>query len=425
MKSYLTTLAWLVVSAAVFFVGCESSTVTEPQTQTIEPNAPAEAEPEAVKPSEPAAAEPETTELNVPAETAAEPCKPGVAVTVNGIDILETDLDAMIKPQLERMTAQSAKLPPEFIEQYTTQLRQQVREKMIAMSLLDQEAKASDITVNEEEVLEKIKDIAAQQQPPLSLDDFKAKVEAYGQSFDELKQQLQKQLAYQKLLETRFGNELNFTQEDAQKYYSENKQQYEIPEQLRASHILIKPATGDPNIDPNEALAQAKAKAQDLLEQIRQGADFAELAKANSDCGSAARGGDLGLFGRGEMVPPFEKAAFELKPGQVSDLVETRFGYHIIKVTDHKDPNVTPFDQVKGDIVKMIKQTKQRSVAARYIESLKGSAKVVYQPGKEPSVPAPPAAVSQVQNAKKALAPEAPAEKVPADTNTVAKPNEK
>jgi peptidyl-prolyl cis-trans isomerase C len=385
MKSYLTISAWLVVSAVVFFAGCESSTVTEPQTQMIEPNAAAQAEPEAVKPSEPAVAEPETTEQNVPAETTAEPAKPGVAATVNGVDITKAELEAMMKPQLERMAARIAKLPPEVIEQYTTQLRQQVLERMIAMTLLDQQVKASDITVTEEEVLDKINDIAAQQQPPLSLDDFKVKVETYGQSFDELKQQFQKQLAYQKLLEARFGNELNFTQEDAQKYYSENKPQYEIPEQVRASHILIKPAAGDPNIDPNEALAQAKAKAQDLLEQIRQGADFAELARTNSACGSAARGGDLGFFSRGEMVPPFEKAAFELQPGQVSDLVETRFGYHIIKVTDHKDPNVVPFEQVKDDIIELLTSKKEAELADQYLESLKAKASIVYPAaGKEP-----------------------------------------
>jgi hypothetical protein len=89
-------------------------------------------------------------------------------------------------------------------------------------------------------------------------------------------------------------------------------------------------------------------------------------------------------------VAPFEKAAFGLKVGQVSDIVETRFGYHIIKLTDHKDPNVTPFEQAKDDIMKLLTQPKQSEFAEKYIESLKADAKIVYPPGKEPQAAAPP-----------------------------------
>ncbi len=134
------------------------------------------------------------------------------------------------------------------------------------------------------------------------------------------------------------------------------------------------------------AKAAAKAKAEELLKQIKDGDDFAELAKANSGCYSSERGGDLGFFSRGRMVPAFEEAAFALKVGQVSDIVETQFGYHIIKVTDHRDASVTMFEQAKDDIMKSLTQTRQAELAKEYIESLKAQANIVYPPGEEPNV---------------------------------------
>jgi peptidyl-prolyl cis-trans isomerase C len=189
-------------------------------------------------------------------------------------------------------------------------------------------------------------------------------------------------------MEAQWVGKINITEEDAKKHYDESPTQFEVKEQVRASHILIKPDITDPNNDPNQAKAEAKAKIQDLLEQIKDGADFAELAKANSACPSAAGGGDLKFFTRGKMAPPFEKAAFALEVGKVSDIVETQFGYHIIKVTDRKDAGTTSFEQAGDNIIKQLTQKKQKEFADKYIESLKAAANIVYPPGKEPT-PAP------------------------------------
>jgi peptidyl-prolyl cis-trans isomerase C len=214
------------------------------------------------------------------------------------------------------------------------------------------------------------------------LDDLKKQIESRGQSFDEVKQQAQKGLAYQKVMEAQWAGKINVTEDDAKKYYDENPKRFETPEQIRASHILIKPVLTDPNADPsadpNEAKAKAKAKTQDLLEQIKGGADFAELAKAHSTCPSAPNGGDLNFFPRGQTTPSFEKAAFELEVGQISDIVETEYGYHIIKVTDHKDAGVTSFEQAKDNIIKQLTQKRQSEFANEYIESLKAAANIVY-----------------------------------------------
>ena len=305
-----------------------------------------------------------------------------VAVTVNGVDIYESRVEAELKPQLGQM---AARMSPASLEQYKKRFRTQTLDRMIIEQLLSEEAKKANIVVTEEDVTNQLKQMASQQRPPLSMEDFKALIEGYGKSFEEVKRRIKKGLSYQKLLENQWAGKIDVTQEDAQKYYSGNKRQFETPEQVKASHILIKPETTDPNSDPNQAKVKARAKAEDLLEQIKAGADFAELAGANSACPSAAKGGDLGFFTRGRMVPPFEKAAFELNVGQVSDVVETRFGYHIIKVTDRNQASTKTFEQARDDIMNTLKQTKQGEFAKGYVESLKTAANIVYPPGKEPA----------------------------------------
>jgi peptidyl-prolyl cis-trans isomerase C len=229
----------------------------------------------------------------------------------------------------------------------------------------------------------------AAQRPPVSLEEFKKTRAESGQSFDEVKEQIRKGMAYQKLMEAQWAGKINITEEDAKKYYDENPTKFEVKEQVRASHILITPDTTDSEADPNQAKAEAKAKIQGLLEQVKGGADFAELAKANSDGPSAAGGGDLKFFPRGQMAAPFEKAAFALEVGKVSDIVETRYGYHIIKVTDHKDPSTVSFEQARNSLIRQLTQRKQAEFANKYIDSLKAAANIVYPPGKEPTPPAP------------------------------------
>lgn len=316
-------------------------------------------------------------EKNIPAEPAT--ATEEIAVTVNGVNIDESQVDAKLKPQLAKMASQ---MPSPILEQYKKQLREQALEAMVVELLLDQKVKEDKIVVTEEEVMSNIEEMAAQQQPPLSLEDFKSLIEAYGQSLDSVKLRIKKGLGYKKLMEAQWEGKIDVKEEDVEKYYSENPEQFE---QVRASHILITPDTTDPNMSPNDAKAAAKAEAETLRAQIEAGADFAELARLNSDCPSSQEGGDLGFFGRGQMVPAFEEAAFSLETGQISGIVETQFGYHIIKVTERKGDI---FEKAKDDVENLLKQNKQAELTEEYIESLKANANIVYPPGKEPEAPA-------------------------------------
>jgi peptidyl-prolyl cis-trans isomerase D len=134
---------------------------------------------------------------------------------------------------------------------------------------------------------------------------------------------------------------------DVQRYYNDNIQQYQTPEQIRASHILLETA------GKNDA--DVKKRAEDILKQVKGGADFAELAKkVSEDKGSKENGGDLDYFGRGRMVPEFEQAAFAMQPGQISDLVKSQFGYHIIKVVDKKAGSTRPLEEVRAQILQQL-----------------------------------------------------------------------
>lgn len=157
-------------------------------------------------------------------------------------------------------------------------------------------------------------------------------------------------------------------EQDIQRAYRQNIEQYTQTEQVRASHILLNTEGKDE--------AAVRAKAEDLLKQLKAGADFATLARANSnDPASAAKGGDLDYFGKGRMVPEFEAVAFSAPLGQLSDLVRTQYGFHIIKVTDRKAAEVQPLDAVRPQITEQLKferaQTRVQDLATAIAAELK------------------------------------------------------
>jgi len=156
---------------------------------------------------------------------------------------------------------------------------------------------------------------------------------------------------------------VNIPPSDVERAYNNNIEQYSTPEQVRASHILLKTDGKDD--------AAVKAKAEDILKQAKSGADFAELAKKYSeDEGSAKNGGDLDYFGRGKMVPEFDQAVFSMQPGQISDLVKTQYGYHIIKLVDKKNATTRSLQEVRQQLVDQLSYEKAQAQASDLAESL-------------------------------------------------------
>ena len=155
-------------------------------------------------------------------------------------------------------------------------------------------------------------------------------------------------------------------------FYTGNKEKFESPEQAHARHILV---AVDEKADEKNRQA-AKAKADDLLTQLKGGASFEDLAKKNSDCPSAPQGGDLGFFGHGQMVPEFDSAAFALKPGELSGVVSTKFGYHIIKLEEIKAAGLVPELEVAPKIREYLTSQKTGAAVEQRIKTLREKAKI-------------------------------------------------
>lgn len=186
-----------------------------------------------------------------------------------------------------------------------------------------------------------------------------------------------RQLKYVVIDNAKLLAQTQVTQEDWQSYYDQHREQYLVPEQVNVRHILIKsPLPGpDGKVDP-KALDAARAKAEDVLKQVKAGGNFAELAKKYSeDTGSAKNGGSLGWIGKGRTVPEFEKAAFSLPKGATSDLVQSSYGFHIIHVDDKQDAHTKSLDEVKSQIEPLIKQQKATQAAQHETDQLLSDAR--------------------------------------------------
>jgi peptidyl-prolyl cis-trans isomerase D len=165
--------------------------------------------------------------------------------------------------------------------------------------------------------------------------------------------------------------------EEINRYYSQHQEEYRRPEQVKASHILVKaPQPGPDGKVDEKAEAAARHKAESLLKQLKAGAKLEELAKKNSDDKvSAAQNGSLGWFQRGAMVPEFEKVAFSLPKGQISDLVKTPFGFHIIRVEDKRAAGVAPVTEVKDSIEQVLRQEKAQNATDSLERALEAEAR--------------------------------------------------
>ena len=189
----------------------------------------------------------------------------------------------------------------------------------------------------------------------------------------QLQEEQRRDLLNAKTIEAEVAPRVAVTEQELDTFYKGNPDQFKEPETVRASHILIGVAK-----DAAPAAKQAaRTEAEGVLKRVKAGEDFAALAKQYSkDPGSAAVGGDLNFFPKGQMVPAFDAAAFALKTGEISNLVETEFGFHIIKLTDRRAGRIVPLAEVKDRLEEFLKQRKQQELVQQYLLSLKAKYRV-------------------------------------------------
>ena len=381
-------LAWcLSVLFVVCLAGCGKKEVggQEPNKPAGDVNEPAPTT--AVELETPPAVE-SPVATPAPAPVAA-PDPDATVVTVNGEAITERQVSAATDFQVRLAGAQLANMPAALVDGFKERIRPRVVENLIAETLLDQRIEAANIVVTEEQVVATIEAEGAKRTPPITIETFKQMVESQDGNFQDVLDEYRTRMARQQYLESQWAGKADVNDAEVQAYYDAHPTDFDEPERVRASHILIKPGAPDPN-DPEAAKAGAKAKAETLLAELKDGADFAELAQANSDCPSKAQGGDLGLHDRSvTWVDPFKEAAFALQAGQISDVVETQFGYHIIKVTEHPEAHTKTLAEARDEIVAKLTGEKRSQLASDLLTSMRDGATIVYAPGSEPAAAAP------------------------------------
>ena len=300
-----------------------------------------------------------------PAATTVTPDKmPAVVAKVNGQSIRKDDL--LKGAQVVQMSMAQRGQPVAL----TPQVYRQVLDELIGITLLQQEARAQGIAPSEQELDQQV---AARKKQFPSEEVYQKALKQTGLTEALLRQQTRDQIAVQKYVETKLIPGITISDQVTKDFYEKNKDQIHSPERLHLRHIMV---AVNPKGTPADK-EKARAKAEDLLKQIQGGADFAKLAQANSDDpNSKGNGGDLGWISPGQTPPALEKAAMALKPNQVSPVVESPFGFHVLQLLERQAAGTVPYEQVKDRLATMLKQKKAQEIVQARIKELRGKAKV-------------------------------------------------
>ncbi len=305
----------------------------------------------------------------VAAEEGEPPAEKDIVVVVNGEAISRGQVDREMSGYQQRLIRTGQSLTPERL----AGLREQIIDSLVDRALLHQESVRAGVTVSEEEVQAHWDDIRGQFPSP---DAFENALDQMGMTEAQVRDEIRRGEAVQKLIRDRFESSAQVSEKEARSFYDTHSEAFVRPEQVRARHILVRP---DP--DGGEQGEQAaREKLQDLRKQAEGGKDFEELAKEHSEGPSSEQGGDLGYFPRGKMAKPFEDAAFALEPGEMSDVVKTRFGYHLIKLEDRKPEGVLPFEDVQQAVQQHLGREAVKEAVKSYVQQLREDA-VIRRPG--------------------------------------------
>jgi peptidyl-prolyl cis-trans isomerase C len=291
------------------------------------------------------------------------PQLPEIVARVNGEAINKTDLESAVKGLEGRA---GGPVPADQRDR----IYRGVLDDMIGYKLLVQEAKARKIAVPDADVDAQIAKIRSQFQTEAQ---FQQALASQKMTLEGVRDDARSEISVEKLVEGETAAKIAVTPEAINDFYQKNQDKFQQGPRVRASHILISiPQNADA-----AAKQQAKTKAEGLLKDLKAGKDFAAAAKENSqDPGSAPNGGDLGFFDQGQMVPQFDQVAFTLKPGQMSELVETQFGYHIIKVAEKQETRVVPLEEAKGQIEQYLTDQNRQAQTEAFVNTLKAKAKI-------------------------------------------------
>lgn len=331
---------------------------------------PQKAKPEAPKPA--AGQKTSAAQPKKPTSQAAKPLKPielppgdGPVAKVNGAEVKRELFNREYRQTVERYQRARHEVKPALRER----LKDNIVRRLVDAEIIRQQAKKMGIEITEKERAEKW---ATHKKRYGSEDAFKAFLERAGTSEDDVKRQFNNNLVREKVF-AKVSEGVKLDEKEIKEFYEKNRARYDEPEQVKASHILIR-------LKP-KATAQEKAERKKHAEMIlakakKKGADFAALASQYGEDPTKSRGGDLGFFTKGRMVKAFEEGVWKLKKNQISALIETQFGFHIVKKMDHKKARKKPYAEVREQIERSLKARKRNTAIREALNNWKKEAKL-------------------------------------------------
>jgi len=285
---------------------------------------------------------------------------------VNGTEIPQ----GMLEQALELYVAQRPQSVPPPTPEQRLALRRDLVEALINQEILLQKAAGAGIEAPAQELDRRVQTLQARYG---SREEMEKALQAAGMNVEQVRGLLERNLRIDGYMERQVRSGIRISDADVEAYYRAHPEEMKRPETVRASHILIRADEGGAG-DPQRQAARARAEG--LLARARGGEDFAALARQHSGDGSASRGGELGYIARGGLPPSFERAAFALKAGGLSGVVETPFGYHIIKVTDRRPAGVMRLEEAREPLRRKLEADEAGKRSQALLESLRAESKI-------------------------------------------------
>jgi peptidyl-prolyl cis-trans isomerase C len=288
------------------------------------------------------------------------------AARVNGVAISRAELDKSYNDHVEQqgMTTGMISDPDRF-----KQVMRMVLDSLVVSELLWQDAQNKNFIAKDEDVQQALSSVKSRFP---SEDDFKLRLAQSDYTENEYAEFLRRQLSVKEFVRKDIAQRISVSYDEVHGYYTSNPKQFKAPAQVRARHILVKVKPGA----DKTAREKAKEKIEGILHEAKGGTDFAELAKKYSEGPSGPKGGDLGFISPGKTVRPFEKAAFALKSGEISGVVQTIYGYHIIKVEEQKEPGTMQEKDVQEQLRQFLFNKKVQNAVHERVNLLRETSKV-------------------------------------------------
>lgn len=290
---------------------------------------------------------------------------PKVIATVGKVEVNREIFIKVLDNLIKQMKSHGQPITEEWLKG----TQQQVADRMVTAEVLYQDAQANKITVPEKEIQEQMDKIAKSFPSP---EEYQKGLKEQGVTEKNLKRDIGKNLAIRRLLDEKATALVKVTEAEAKKYYDEHTKEFDRPEMVKARHIIL---LVDKGADDAKK-AEIKKKMEGIQAELKGGVKFEDLAKKYSQDGSAENGGDLGFFPKAAMVKEFEDAVWNMKPGEVSGIVTTPFGLHLIKFEERKAGGAISFAEMKNDLIRGLESQMKNDAVKKYIEDLKAKAKI-------------------------------------------------